>query len=87
MYFYASPYADQVDPYIPATYAMLTAESLGLGCCMIGTIGYFMKYEKKLSAKYGIPPRSTAGLAMIFGYPRFKYSHALKRTFAQVRYY
>lgn len=31
MYFTASPYSDPADPYIPATYAMLAAESLGLG--------------------------------------------------------
>ena len=36
IYFYGSPYADPVDPDIPATYAMIAAESLGLGTCMIG---------------------------------------------------
>lgn len=38
MYFSSSPYADPADPYIPATYAMLAAESLGLGSYMIGSI-------------------------------------------------
>ncbi|WP_406541434.1 nitroreductase family protein [Clostridium ljungdahlii] len=37
MYFHASPYADPADPYIPATYTMLAAQSLGLGSCMLGT--------------------------------------------------
>ena len=36
LYFYASPYADPADPLIPATYAMLAGESLGLGTCMLG---------------------------------------------------
>lgn len=36
MYFHVSPYTDNADPYIPATYAMLAAQSLGLGSCMLG---------------------------------------------------
>jgi len=38
MYFYGSPYADPADPLIAATYAMLAAESLGLGTCMLGAV-------------------------------------------------
>lgn len=43
IYFYGSPYSDPADPLIPATYAMLAAESLGLGTCMIGSINPFIK--------------------------------------------
>lgn len=87
MYFYTSPYSGPADAYIAATYAMLAAESLGLGTCMIGSIGPFLKGNKAMSVKYGIPPRSTMGLAMIFGYPKFRYSQALRRTFARVNYF
>lgn len=88
MYFYGSLYADPVDPVIPATYAMLAAESLGLGSCMIGTIGPFIKKgAKEFKTKYGIPQKHIPGVAIIFGYPAFKYKKAIKRTFAKVNYY
>lgn len=37
MLFHASQYADPADPYVSATYAMITAQTLGLGSCMLGT--------------------------------------------------
>lgn len=46
LYFYTSPYADPADPIIAATYAMLAAESLGLGSCLLGTIPYCFKYSR-----------------------------------------
>jgi len=47
MYFSSSPYADPADPFIPATYAMLAAESLGLGSCMIGSVHPIIQYGAK----------------------------------------
>lgn len=87
MYFHASPYADPVDAQVAATYAMLAAESLGLGSCMIGTPAYFIKYSKKLKEKYGIAAKNTQGIAVIFGHPAVKYRRALKRTLGGVKYY
>jgi nitroreductase/NAD-dependent dihydropyrimidine dehydrogenase PreA subunit len=88
MYFYGSLYADPVDPIIPATYAMLSAEALGLGTCMIGTVGPFIKKgAKEFKAKYGIPQKHVPGIMVIFGYPAFKYKKAIRRTFAEVKYY
>ncbi len=88
MYFLASPYSDPVDPTIPATYAMLAAESLGLGSCMIGSVDPIIKYgAKALKKKWAIPPKSPNGIIVIFGYPKYKFTKALKRTFAQVTVY
>lgn len=88
MYFYGSLYADPADTIIPATYAMIAAQSLGLGTCMIGTIGPFIKKgANKFKEKYGIPQKHIPGIAVIFGYPPFKYHKAIKRTFAGVSYY
>ena len=87
MYFHTSPYSDPVDPIIPATYAMLAAESLGMGSCMIGTIAPFLKYSKKLRGKYGIPLKNRQGIMVIFGYPAIKFRRAIRRTFAGVHYY
>ncbi len=86
MYFYNSGYCDPCDPYIPATYAMIAAHSLGLGSCMIGSIAPFLKYMKKLKAKYSMPAGSKDGIFLIFGYPKYKYQKAIKRSFAKVTY-
>ena len=84
MYFYNSGYADSADPYIPATYAMLAAHSLGLGSCMIGSIAPFLKHMKGFKKKYGLPEGSKDGIFLIIGYPKYKYRKAIKRTFARV---
>ena len=86
VYFYNSGYADPADPCIAATYAMLAAHSLGLGCCMIGSIAPFLKHMKALKKKYGIPQGSKEGLFLIFGYPKYKYRKAIKRSFAKVEF-
>jgi len=86
MYFHCSPYADPADAFIAATYAMLAAESLGLGSCMIGTPAYFIKYGKEIKSKYNIPKKNQPGIVVIFGYPKIKFSKAIKRRLARVTY-
>jgi ferredoxin len=84
--FHASPYADPTDASIAATYAMLAAESLGLGTCLNGMVPV-LGYSKKLKAKYGIPKENTVSLGMMVGYPAVKYQRALRRDFASVTYH
>lgn len=86
VYFYNSGYADPADPYIAATYAMLAAHSSGIGCCMIGSIAPFLKHMKNIKKKYSIPAGSKDGIFLIFGYPKFKYQKAIKRSFAKIHY-
>lgn len=72
-------------PYIADTYAMLGAESLGLGSCMIGSINPFLRYGgKSLKKKYGINTRVREGVFIIFGYPRYRYHKAIRRSFESV---
>jgi len=88
MRFHVSPYADPADPLITATYAMLAAETLDLGSCMIGTIGPMLKNGgKEVKEKYGINPRNQPGLMVIFGYPAVKYRRAIQRNLAKIHYY
>jgi nitroreductase/Pyruvate/2-oxoacid:ferredoxin oxidoreductase delta subunit len=87
LYFYGSPYSDPADPVIAATYAMLAAESLGLGTCMIGGIHPFLQHggaATKFRKKYGIRYKSQAGLFVILGYPKVKFGKGIRRTFANV---
>jgi len=90
IYFYGSPYSDPADPVIAATYAMLAAESLGLGTCMLGAIHPLIQNggsAKKFREKHGIKHKSREGLFVIMGYPSVKYFKGIKRTFASVDWY
>jgi len=87
MYFHASPTSDPLDFAIAGTYAMLAAESLGLGACMIGTVAPFLKYKNKVSKKYGIPKDDNQGIMVIFGYPKYKYTRSIKRSLGGVNTY
>ena len=85
MYFYGTPYCDPADPLIAATYAMIAAESLGLGTCMIGSIHPFIQYGKKarqFREKYQIKYKSREGLVVIFGHSSVHYRQGITRTFA-----
>ena len=82
LYFYGSPYCDPIDPIIPATYAMLAAESLGLASCMIGSIHPFLIRMPRLMQKYHIRQKSREGIFVIFGYPKYEYHKGIKRSFA-----
>jgi nitroreductase len=87
IYFYGSPYTDPADPIVAATYAMIAAESLGLGTCMLGAVHPLIQNGKKarhLRSRYNIKFTSREGLFVIFGYPAVKYRKGIKRTFADV---
>ncbi|HSV95855.1 MAG TPA: nitroreductase family protein [Spirochaetota bacterium] len=84
--FHQSPYADPVDGSIACTYAMTAAEAIGLGSCMIGTVSFAINREKRLKRKWGIPDKNSVSLAMILGYPAFRYSRGIRRSFASVQY-
>ncbi|MDD3877693.1 MAG: nitroreductase family protein [Bacteroidales bacterium] len=90
IYFYGSPYCDPADPLIAATYAMLAAESLGLGTCMLGAIHPFIqngKSAQRFRDKYKIKYKSREGIVLIIGYSRIKYRKGIDRTFADVNYF
>jgi ferredoxin len=77
--------ADAADVHIATTYAMLAAESLGLGSCLLGT-AFALNFDKELCRKYGIPAENKVGLAMCFGYPDVKYRHAVTRRLDSVKF-
>lgn len=86
MVFQGSPYADPADAQIAATYAMLAAEALGLGTCMIGSVIPWLAYAGAFRAKYHLRPDLKNGLVVIFGYAEIEYLRGIRRTFAQVDY-
>lgn len=79
-----SGYAEQADVMIAGTYAMLAAESLGLGSCIIGGAPPILQRNAALSRRFGIPAGNRAELALILGYPDEHYRRAIQREFTSV---
>jgi ferredoxin/nitroreductase len=79
--FHHSPYTEQADAMIACTYAMLAAESLGLGSTMIGGAAPIIQRDKKLSRQLGIPEGNKACIALIVGYPTTHFRRAVRRHF------
>ena len=84
--FHFSPYTDSTDAVIACTYAMLAAESAGLGNCMIGCSSPILARSKKLKKKYHIPEGHTPALVLILGYHGHPHQKAIKRRFLSVAY-
>jgi ferredoxin len=79
--------SDPADCFIAATYATLAAESLGLGSCMIGSIGPFLKNTgTSFKKKYGLPLNMNESIVVVIGYPVYRFHKTIKRSFAEVNY-
>ncbi|RPH38500.1 MAG: nitroreductase, partial [Desulfobulbaceae bacterium] len=90
LYFYGSPYCDPADPLVAATYAMLAAESLGLGTCMLGGVHPLIqsgRAARRFRQAQGIRHTSREGLIVIMGYPRIVYRKGIRRTLASIDNY
>ena len=89
MYFYGSPYCDPADPIIAATYAMIAAETLGLGTCMLGAVHPFIQNGRKAKnfrENHNIKCKSKEGLFVAFGYHKSNYKKRIGRTFASIEF-
>ncbi len=80
--FHHSAYADQADATIACTYAMLAAESLGLGSCMIGGAPPIMQRNRTICQQLGIPDGNKPTIALILGYPATSFRKTIKRRFS-----
>lgn len=86
MLFYGSENTDKEDYLIAATQATLAAEALGLGTCIIGSVGAIFEKNPHMRKKYGILKTDKVGTGFILGYPEIKYRKAFQRKFKEVRY-
>jgi ferredoxin len=86
--FHICPVADPADTLVSATYAMLAAESMGIGGCMIGSVGPYLRHGgRKIKRKYGIAPANRVGITMVLGYPKVRFVRAIRRHFSRVHFY
>lgn len=82
--FHHSPYTDLADVTIACVYAMLAAESLGLGNTMIGGAPPVLQRNKALCRRLGIPEGNKPAISLILGYPAARFKRAVKRSFTHV---
>ena len=82
MLFHHSPYAGEPDAVIACTYAMLAAESLGLGSCVIGGAPPILQRNKGFCAKLGMPEGNSPALALILGYSSVPFKRTITRRFS-----
>ena len=80
--FHHSPYAEPVDAMIACTYAMLAAESLGLGNTIIGGAPPILARDKTLCKRLGIPEGNTPCAALILGHPAVRFRQTIRRGFS-----
>ncbi len=82
--FHRSPYAEDADVAIACTYAMLAAESLGLGTTIIGGAPPVLQRNKALCESLGIPKAHKPSFALIVGHPATHFKRAVQRHFVHV---
>lgn len=85
--FHVSPYGDSADAMIACTYAMLAAEALGLGTCMIGCSAPVVERRKDLLKKYGLPEGNVPKIVLIMGYHNSPHRKGIRRQFQSLNYY
>ena len=82
--FHQSPYADALDASIACTYAMLAAESLGLGSTIIGGAPPILQRNKAFCQGLGIPQANKPSIALILGHPAVTFRKTIRRRFSHV---
>ena len=79
--FHHSPYADAADAVIACTYAMLAAESLGLGSTMIGAAAPILQRNPSLCRRLGVPPAHIPAIVLILGHSAVRFRRTVRRRF------
>jgi nitroreductase/Pyruvate/2-oxoacid:ferredoxin oxidoreductase delta subunit len=82
--FHSSAHADPVDAALACTAAMVEAEALGLGSCMIGALPGPLARSRDAMRRVGIPEGHVAKLALILGWPAITYRRTVRRALASV---
>ena len=82
--FHHSPYAEAADAMIACTYAMLAAESMGLGNTIIGGAPPVLERNPALCRRLGIPEGNTPCVCLIVGHPIAPFKRAIRRRFSHV---
>lgn len=74
------------DCWIAATYASLSAHSIGLGTCFIGMIPPIVDRSKKLKRRLGIGEKNRVVVCLLLGYSDIKFKRVIPRQLGGVRF-
>jgi nitroreductase/Pyruvate/2-oxoacid:ferredoxin oxidoreductase delta subunit len=85
MIFHRTPLSDPADAPVAMTYAMLSAQSLGLGTCWIGMIVAINHYPY-LKRKYRIPEVNEVAGMLAIGYPAVTFQRSVRRQLVSVEF-
>ena len=83
--FHSGAGADRADAAIACTYAMLAAEALGLGSCMIGTLGVLDRHPR-VARDLGIPEGRKTALGLVIGHSPVVWERGIRRKWASERW-
>jgi nitroreductase/NAD-dependent dihydropyrimidine dehydrogenase PreA subunit len=72
---------------ICATYAMLAAHAHGLGSTMLSIVPPGINNFPDLRPRYGIPEDNKVLLALVMGYPKYRYQKSIRRELKGVRFF
>jgi len=82
--FHHSPGANAGKAFIACTYAMLAAESLGLGSTLIEAVAPMLVRNPALGRRLGLPPGHQPAIALILGYPATHFRRTVRRHFSSL---
>jgi ferredoxin len=88
MVFHANRWAPSYEEsaHLVCCYAMLAAQTLGLGSTIIGKVPPIIDRSRHLRRRYGIPKDNKVITSLIVGYPKFRYRKSVRREFPSVRF-
>jgi len=72
--------------HLVCSYAMLAAQSLGLGTTILGIAPPIIDRSKILRKRYNLPKDNKVVTSLILGHPKYKYRKSIHRNLAGVRY-
>jgi len=72
--------------HLVCNYAMLAAQSLGLGTTILGIVPPIVDRSKILRKRYDLPKNNKVVTSLILGYPKYKYRKSIHRDLAGIRH-
>ena len=78
--------AFRTNAVLSATYAMLAAQSLGLGTILLDIVAPAVNRSPAMRRRWAIPKDNEVVITLMLGHPKMKFARALKRRLKGVRF-
>ncbi len=74
------------DARVAGTYALLSAHALGLGATMVDLVPGALNHSAEARACFRLPDGHRVHVAVVLGFPRYRFRWAIRRSFPAVRW-